>query len=485
MNRFRPGRYHFLALVVIVITATSLFILGRTLSRIEATLPLTSLHLERDFAAFLLDVSRLEAALRVAVAAPTPEHVEQIVFSLDLAVVRSRDNQSLYRNSGLPGLTAFHQTFDQAVSALDNGLGQTPPTAVRLRPHLEQVERLRISLQNLNDQVFQASMRQASAQQRHLGQLGQDLPVLLILFGGFAVGLVYFALRQQRSIQALGEQEAQLRESEASYRKAEQELRRSNAELEQFAYAISHDMRQPLRMIASYQQLLGKALRDKLDDDTREYLHFATDGAKRLDQMLVALLDYSRVGRKTAPLDWIASRETLDEALLFLKPALDEAHAQIRITGDWPRLHASRDELVRLFQNLIGNALKYREAGRAPVVDVVGSQGEGRWTVRISDNGIGINPSQIERLFQVFQRLQSRAKFEGAGVGLALCRKIVEHHGGRIHAESAGEGQGSAFVFELPITSPPPEGERAHTSLNQPPLPRPGPPPEGEGENPR
>jgi len=241
-------------------------------------------------------------------------------------------------------------------------------------------------------------------------------------------------------------------------KQVEEELRRSNAELEQFAYAISHDLRQPLRMIASYQQLLEKALSDKLDDDTREYLRFATDGAKRLDQMLVGLLDYSRVGRKTVALDWVASREVLDEALLFLKPALDEARAQVRISGDWPRLHASHDELVRLFQNLIGNAVKYRAVDGSPEIDVVGSVvdtlGDARWMARIHDNGIGIDPAQIPRLFQVFQRLQSHTRYEGAGIGLALCRKIVEHHGGHIHAESAGAGQGSTFVFELPLNSP-------------------------------
>ncbi len=252
-------------------------------------------------------------------------------------------------------------------------------------------------------------------------------------------------------------------------KQSEMELRRSNAELEQFAYAISHDMRQPLRMIASYQQLLEKALREHLDDDTREYLHYATDGAKRLDQMLVALLEYSRVGRKTEPLDWVASREALDEALLYLKPARDEARADIRISGDWPRIHASRDELLRLFQNLIGNALKYREAGRAPAIgvdaEVVGGHADGRWMVRVHDNGIGIDPTQIPRLFQVFQRLRARAGFEGAGVGLALCRKIVEHHGGHIHAESAGDGQGSTFVFELPLHSPP-GGEGANPRIS-------------------
>ncbi|MDD5388839.1 MAG: PAS domain S-box protein [Gallionellaceae bacterium] len=278
-------------------------------------------------------------------------------------------------------------------------------------------------------------------------------------------------------------------------KQSETELRRSNAELEQFAYAISHDMRQPLRMIASYQQLLEKALRDKLDEETREYLHFATDGAKRLDQMLVALLEYSRVGRKTEPLGWIASREAVDEAMLFLKPAIDEAGARIEISGDWPRIHASRDELVRLFQNLIGNAVKYRQAERAPEIEVIGDDSNGDWRVRIRDNGIGIDPSQIPRLFQVFQRLQARARYEGAGIGLALCRKIVEHHGGHIHAESAGEGQGSTFVFDLPLSASPPLGyRRAETSSeepaekepvppNQPVFPLPGPPPGGEGDN--
>lgn len=571
MKRFRPSRYHLLAIAVIAVTAASLFILGRSLSRIEASLPLYSLHQERDFSAFLLDISRLEAALRVAIAAPTPDHLEQVSFSLDLVVLRNRDNQSLYRQSEFHDIAAFHQSVDAAIAALEHKLAPHPG---QLQQHLNQVEALRHRLQTLNDTVFQSSMEQASVQQQHLGRLGQAMPLVLVLLGSFAVGLVYFALRQQRIIQSLGEREAQLRESEVSYRglfnnvseaiyiqdgsgrfldvnlgaermygygreemigqfpalvaapdrndlaqletgfrlalagtpqqfefwgqrkngeifpkqvwlnrgryfgqdvviaiatdiserkQVEAELRRSNSELEQFAYAISHDMRQPLRMISSYQQLLGRALQDRLDEDTREYLNFATDGAKRLDQMLVGLLDYSRVGRKTAPRDWIESRSPLDEALHYLKPALDEAGATVRIEGDWPRVHASRDELVRLFQNLVGNAVKYRLPERPPEITitaaVAGTEASRHWTVQISDNGIGINPSQIPRLFQVFQRLQSHARYEGAGVGLALCRKIAEHHGGRIHAESAGEGLGSSFICEFPL--PPPEGEPA------------------------
>jgi PAS domain S-box-containing protein len=238
------------------------------------------------------------------------------------------------------------------------------------------------------------------------------------------------------------------------HKRIEAELRRSNVELEQFAYAASHDLRQPLRMITSYLQLLEQELGATLNDERRQYLRFATDGAKRMDQMLVALLDYSRVGRKGAAMAVIDSRETLDEALLFLRPAIAEAGAQIQITGEWPRLVARRDELTRLFQNLIGNAVKYRAPGRSPEIAVTTEQVGSEWQVTVRDNGIGIVPDQIDRLFQVFQRLQARTKYEGVGVGLALCRKIVERHGGRIWAESAGEGQGCVFTFTLPAQAP-------------------------------
>ena len=234
-------------------------------------------------------------------------------------------------------------------------------------------------------------------------------------------------------------------------KQAEAELLRSNAELEQFSYSISHDMRQPLRMIASYLQLLEMGLKDQVDDEKREYFHFAIDGAKRLDKMLLGLLDYSRVGRKGEPAAWVESRAVLDEALLFLQPAIAEAQAVIRIEGDWPRIFVSPDEMLRLMQNLIGNAIKFRIAGRVPEVTVSGEAVGKEWRMSVADNGIGIPPDQIGRLFQVFQRLQSRAAYEGTGIGLALCRKIAEHHGGRIRVESAGEDRGSAFRLSLPI----------------------------------
>ncbi|MBI5922633.1 MAG: PhnD/SsuA/transferrin family substrate-binding protein [Betaproteobacteria bacterium] len=236
-------------------------------------------------------------------------------------------------------------------------------------------------------------------------------------------------------------------------KRVEMELRRSNTELEQFSYSISHDMRQPLRMISSYLELLVKTLADKLDDEKREYFNFAIDGAKRMDAMMVGLLEYSRVGRKGEPPEWVESRALLDEALLFVQPAIAGARAEIRIEGEWPRIFVSPDEMLRLVQNLIGNAIKFRVAERTPEVTVTSEIVGTEWRICVADNGAGIVPGQIGRLFQVFQRLQSRAAYEGTGIGLALCRKIAEHHHGRIWAESAGEGQGSRFCVALPKES--------------------------------
>lgn len=231
---------------------------------------------------------------------------------------------------------------------------------------------------------------------------------------------------------------------------AENEIRRSNAELEQFAYAVSHDLRQPLRMVGSFLQLIVKALVGKLDEDTRQYLDFAVEGARRMDGMMLSLLEYSRIGRRSEPFMPTGSRAALDEALAFLGPEIGATGATLEVTGEWPELLASRDELTRLFQNLIGNALKYHENGRPPRVVVHGVAKPASFRAEVRDDGIGIAPDQAGRLFQVFSRLQPRARFEGAGVGLALCRRIVEHHGGCIGVESAGEGRGCTFWFELP-----------------------------------
>jgi PAS domain S-box-containing protein len=231
------------------------------------------------------------------------------------------------------------------------------------------------------------------------------------------------------------------------------ELARSHADLEQFSYAVSHDMRQPLRMVTSYLSLIESALEDKLDEDTRQFLTFAVDGAKRMDSMILSLLDYSRMGRKNDAFQLIASQTAVNEALLFLEPALKSSGGKIDVQGDWVDVVANRDELTRLLQNLIGNALKYHAENEPPLVQVLAITTQNTFRVEVKDSGIGIVPNQIDRLFKVFSRLQSRSRFEGTGVGLALCRKIVEHHGGKIGVESEGVGCGCTFWFELPIAT--------------------------------
>lgn len=234
-------------------------------------------------------------------------------------------------------------------------------------------------------------------------------------------------------------------------KRAEQELQRSNADLEQFAYAVSHDMRQPLRMVKSYLDLLERSLAARLDEQERQFFDFALDGARRMDEMILALLDFSRVGRKTEAMKLIDTGKSLDEALSFLAPEISATKASIDIEGEWPELVGSRDEMTRLMQNLVGNALKYHEPDCPPQVCIRAKVKEDCFQVSVIDDGIGIDPGQQERLFKVFSRLQARSRYEGTGVGLALCRKIVEHHGGKIWVESEGEGTGSAFIFSIPV----------------------------------
>ncbi len=226
------------------------------------------------------------------------------------------------------------------------------------------------------------------------------------------------------------------------------ELERSNAELSAFAYVASHDLRQPLRMISSYLGLIERRLGAGLSEDLKEYFAFAVDGARRMDRLILDLLDYSRVGHDDGRLEAVDVAEVVNDSLLNLKLAIEESQAEL-VVGALPVIEADRLELLRLFQNLIGNALKYRSLERLPRIEV-GYRGDGgEHCFFVRDNGIGIAADQSDRAFGIFQRLVPAEQYEGTGIGLAICKKIVEHRGGRIWVESL-PGRGSTFFFTVP-----------------------------------
>lgn len=228
------------------------------------------------------------------------------------------------------------------------------------------------------------------------------------------------------------------------------ELVRSNAELEQFAYVASHDLRQPLRTVCSYLSLLEKSLADRLNDKERMFLDYASQGAKRMSHLISDLLEYSRIGRDERPKVRLELAALVDDAIDDLSAAIAESHGNVVVTGNLPCVIGNSAELARLFQNLIGNAIKYRDPARPPLVEISAVE-QGRFcTIAIQDNGIGIAPEHFERIFGVFQRLHGASEYEGTGIGLAVCRKIVEHHGGKISIDSQ-ISKGSTFYFTLKL----------------------------------
>lgn len=252
----------------------------------------------------------------------------------------------------------------------------------------------------------------------------------------------------------LVEQNRQLQQEIAVRQKAEvvlaqrsQELARSNAELEQMAYVASHDLQEPLRMVVSYLQLLEQRYGGQLDADAHEFMGFAVDGAKRMQALIDDLLSYSRVGTKAKPLQPTDCDAVMKTALQSLRMAIEESGAQFQCVA-LPMVLGDAAQLTQLFQNLLANAIKFR-GEQAPRIEVRVEPQDGFWRFEVQDNGIGIAPEYFERIFVMFQRLHNRSKYPGTGIGLAICKKIVERHGGRIWVESA-LGQGSVFKFTLP-----------------------------------
>jgi PAS domain S-box-containing protein len=226
------------------------------------------------------------------------------------------------------------------------------------------------------------------------------------------------------------------------------ELRRSNEELEQFAYVASHDLQEPLRMVTSYLQLIEKRYSDLLDDDGREFIDFAVDGATRMKTLINDVLAYSRIQRGRVEPEPVQMNAILEQALHNLQLTIEDTDAVIAY-DPLPQITANRAQMVQLLQNLIGNAIKFRSERRPEIH--VGVKREGRmWHFTVQDNGIGIAQEYFERIFIIFQRLHTRGQYPGTGIGLAICRKIVDKHGGQIYAESV-PNEGTTIHFTLPV----------------------------------
>jgi PAS domain S-box-containing protein len=226
------------------------------------------------------------------------------------------------------------------------------------------------------------------------------------------------------------------------------ELSRSNQELEQFAYVASHDLQEPLRMVSNYTQLLGRRYKDQLDADANEFIDFAVDGAKRMQELIHDLLTYARVGTRGKQFKRMPAAEIVADALANLSSAIEDTKARV-IVDELPSILCDGSQLVQVFQNLIANAIKFSRPGEPPLVHISATRIDEAWLMAVSDNGIGIEPKYFDRIFQMFQRLHTRQEYAGTGIGLALCKKIVERHGGRIRVEST-RGEGTTFAFSIP-----------------------------------
>jgi PAS domain S-box-containing protein len=235
--------------------------------------------------------------------------------------------------------------------------------------------------------------------------------------------------------------------AEENLARAMADLARSNAELEQLAYIASHDLQEPLRMVASFVQLLGKRYKGKLDGDADDFINYAVDGANRMQILINDLLAYSRVGRRGKEFKEVSCEIVLDQAMSNLQNLIEQSGAVVT-RNPLPVAKGDDIQLMQLFQNLIGNAIKFSR-DRAPHIQVAAERRVDDWCFYVRDNGIGIESEYFERIFSIFQRLHDRRQYPGTGIGLAICKKVVEHHGGRIWVESE-PGTGSTFYFTLP-----------------------------------
>jgi signal transduction histidine kinase len=334
------------------------------------------------------------------------------------------------------------QGLEPAATSVQIGRGKE--LTVGIRATLSQMLSEEQRLLDLRSRELEASSRRI----RFIIVTGNGLGFLFLSLAGL---VIYQEMQRRASAEATvrtlnTELEAKVAQRTAELAERASELERSNTELQQFAYVASHDLQEPLRTISSFTQLLAKRYRDKLDDKAREFIDFAVDGCKRMQAQINDLLAFSRVGTQGQPLLPVSCDAVLARVLKSLRVSIEESKAVIT-RDSLPTVLADEIQLGQLFQNLIANAIKFRAAD-LPRVHVSAAQDSVGWKISVRDNGIGIAAEHRDRIFIIFQRLHNKSQYPGTGIGLAICKKIAERHGGRIWFEPTSGG-GTTFCFTI------------------------------------
>jgi signal transduction histidine kinase len=316
-------------------------------------------------------------------------------------------------------------------------------------PHQRNATTVEISGKGLVDSMRYSAVQADRDIQHAITRTVRRLQYIIILLSVISIAVIAIlgsiALRIERGRL---EEERSLREQLAKRNVA---LERSNESLQEFAYVASHDLQEPLRTVASFTQLLQKRYAGKLGADADEFISYAVDGAMRMQQLINDILTYSRVTSHGKPLlETVDVNSVAKKALANLYVAIEEHHAEI-VVGELPTIQGDEIQLVQLLQNLVGNALKYNQSEHPRVEIASARESDGQWRISVSDNGIGIAPEYHDRIFRIFQRLHTRGEYSGTGIGLAVCRRIVDRHGGRMWVESK-DGEGATFAFTLPAS---------------------------------
>lgn len=281
-----------------------------------------------------------------------------------------------------------------------------------------------------------------------LGLIAVQLTLGLLLLATCRRTVTNYAEEDRRKIEKLEAEIDQRKKTEKALKETTLKLTSSNTDLQQFAYVASHDLQEPLRAVAGFLTLIAKKHRGNLDSDTDVWITHAVDGAQRMRNLINDLLMYSRVESRGKDLEVTDCNKALEQAKSDLSVLIKEANAIIE-AGKLPTVQGEQGQLSQVFQNLLGNAIKFKGTDR-PVIDITVSQQSNEWLFAVKDNGIGFDQAHADRIFVIFQRLQGREQYPGTGIGLSLCKKIVERHGGRIWAEST-KGSGSTFFFTIPV----------------------------------